>query len=207
MEKEKKCKQCLITKERKEFRLLKSNKDGLFGRCKECMKANERAKRNNPEFNKPKITKAPIKNVRRVPRQDKPIEEKKINLVDSKRGKYYVNPKELYYEMIVGKSTGRASTKLSDMFILIVNGVSRKFRYLDSDLEYDCYSSGLEKIFDNWMEFNEEKSRNAFAYLTEIVKRGFAFEFNRQMKQSIVDGIPVLHFNHNSEHGEAIMKL
>jgi hypothetical protein len=34
--------------------------------------------------------------------------------------------------------------------------------------------SGLLDMFQNWYNFNEDKSINAFAYFTEIFKRGLA---------------------------------
>jgi hypothetical protein len=36
----------------------------------------------------------------------------------------------------------------------------------------DCMQTGLEIMFKNWRQFDETKGENAFAYYTEIFKRG-----------------------------------
>jgi hypothetical protein len=38
-------------------------------------------------------------------------------------------------------------------------------------------------MFQNWYNFNEEKSINAFAYFTEIFKRGIAAGYNQIYKK------------------------
>jgi len=51
----------------------------------------------------------------------------------------------------------------------------------------DCYQSGLLDMYSNWYNFNQEKSSNAFAYFTEIFKRGIAKGFNEIYKKKGVD--------------------
>ena len=52
-----------------------------------------------------------------------------------------------------------------------------------NDDKLDCYQSGLLYVFQNWYNFNEEKSVNAFAYFTEIFKRGIAKGYNDLYKK------------------------
>ncbi len=46
-----------------------------------------------------------------------------------------------------------------------------------------CYQTGLLYMYQNWHSFNEEKSTNAFAYFTEVFKRGIAKGFNDLYKK------------------------
>jgi hypothetical protein len=56
-------------------------------------------------------------------------------------------------------------------------------RYRNNDDKMDCYQTGLLYVFQNWYNFNEEKGDNAFAYFTEIFKRGIAAGYNQIYKK------------------------
>jgi len=95
----------------------------------------------------------------------------------------YLSNKELYYEVIVSKAQGRLTRKSEKMLELLAKRTIKKMRYWNVDDRFDCYQSGLLDMFDNWYNFNEEKSKNAFAYFTEIFKRGMAKGFNELYKK------------------------
>jgi hypothetical protein len=95
----------------------------------------------------------------------------------------YLSNKELYYEIIVSKAQGRLTRKTEKMLELLAKRTIKKMRYWNADDRFDCYQSGLLDMFDNWYNFNEEKSKNAFAYFTEIFKRGMAKGFNELYKR------------------------
>lgn len=97
-------------------------------------------------------------------------------------GEHYVNNKDLYYEIIVSKATGRLTRKAQNMLIKIADGVITKFRYNNPDDKHDCYGYGIEMMLTNFLGFNEEVTRNPFAYFTEICKRGITFQFNKLTK-------------------------
>jgi hypothetical protein len=90
----------------------------------------------------------------------------------------YLSNKELYYEIIVSKATGRLTRKAQVMLELIGNRTIKKMRYKNPDDRLDCLQSGLLDMYDNWYNFNEDKSKNSFAYFTEIFKRGITKGFN-----------------------------
>lgn len=96
---------------------------------------------------------------------------------------YYLNNKELYYEAIVCKATGRLTKKMEFMLELLAKKTIKKMRYYNNDDKMDCYQSGLLDMFQNWYNFNEEKSVNAFAYFTEIFKRGICRGYNDLYKK------------------------
>jgi hypothetical protein len=44
-------------------------------------------------------------------------------------------------------------------------------------------------MFQNWYNFNEDKSINAFAYFTEIFKRGLAKGWNDLIRRKVIMNI------------------
>lgn len=97
--------------------------------------------------------------------------------------KQYLNNKELYIELVVSKAQGRLTRPAQKMLELLAKKTIKKMRYWSNDDKMDCYQSGLLYIFQNWYNFNEEKSVNAFAYFTEIFKRGIAAGYNSLYKK------------------------
>jgi hypothetical protein len=95
----------------------------------------------------------------------------------------YLSNKELYCEIIVSKAQGRLTRNAEKMLELLAKKTIKKMRYWSNDDKLDCYQSGLLDMFQNWYNFNEEKSVNAFAYFTEIFKRGLAKGFNELYKK------------------------
>jgi hypothetical protein len=95
----------------------------------------------------------------------------------------YLDSKKLYIEIVVSKAQGKLSPSAALMFELLAKNTIRKKRYRSNDDKMDCYQSGLLHMYQNWYNFNEEKSTNAFAYFTEIFKRGLASGFNEIYKK------------------------
>jgi hypothetical protein len=95
----------------------------------------------------------------------------------------YLSNKELYVEIIVSKAQGRLTRKAEKMLELLGKRTIKKMRYYNNDDKMDCYQSGLLDMYQNWHNFNEEKSVYAFAYFTEIFKRGLAKGFNEIYKK------------------------
>jgi hypothetical protein len=95
----------------------------------------------------------------------------------------YISPKKLYYEIIVSKAQGKLTRKAESMLILLADKTIQKFTYYNPDDKYDCYQQGLYDLFKNWHNFNEEKSENTFAYLTEVFKRGATQGLNKIHKR------------------------
>ncbi len=91
----------------------------------------------------------------------------------------YLNNKELFIEIIISKAQGRLTRNAEKMLELLAKKTIKKMRYWSNDDKLDCYQSGLLDMYQNWYNFNEDKSVNAFAYFTEIFKRGLAKGFNQ----------------------------
>jgi len=95
----------------------------------------------------------------------------------------YLNNKDLFVEIIISKAKGRLTREAHKMLELLAKKTIKKMRYYSNDDKMDCYQSGLLDMFQNWHNFNEEKSTNAFAYFTEIYKRGLAKGYNEIYKK------------------------
>lgn len=104
------------------------------------------------------------------------LQKNNLNLI-------YLHNKDLYIEIIVSKAQGKLTNKAKIMLELLAKKTIKKMRYYNNDDRMDCYQSGILDMFSNWYNFNEEKSDNAFAYFTEIFKRGIAKGYNEIYKK------------------------
>ena len=95
----------------------------------------------------------------------------------------YLSNKELYCEIIVSKAQGKLTRRAEKMLEILGNETIKKMKYYSYDDKMDCYQSGLLDMYQNWYNFNEAKSVNAFAYFTEVFKRGLAKGFNQLYKK------------------------
>lgn len=86
----------------------------------------------------------------------------------------HLDGKKLYCEAIISKSLGKLTPRASQMLMVLGNEAIKKYTYYNPDDELDCLQNGLMHLFKSWYSFDEEKGTNAFAYYTEVFKRGAA---------------------------------
>lgn len=99
--------------------------------------------------------------------------------------KRYFNEIDMYKEMVVSKNMGIISPKLFEGFQLIIKNISRKFRYDYHQDREDCESYAMENLLNRYHNFDEERFQKVMPYLSECVKRAFAFQYNIIMKSRI----------------------
>jgi len=102
--------------------------------------------------------------------------------MELKAKKKYLSNKDLYCELIVSKAKGRLTKEAERMLILLAKNVIRKMYYNDYNDRLDCLQSAYLDVFSNWYSFDENKGDNAFAYFTEIIKRGMAKGWNARYR-------------------------
>lgn len=90
---------------------------------------------------------------------------------------------ELYYELVLSKGKGRLTKKAEDLFLKLAYGAVNKLPSRNKDIEEDLLHSGIIALFTGWMPFDEELFSNAFAYLTEVFKRGAISGYNEYVKR------------------------
>lgn len=86
----------------------------------------------------------------------------------------YVKNKELREELILSKEKDELTRKALDMVMLMADKFSTKFKYVYSEDREDCISFAVMDCYQYWRGYNPDKSANAFAYMTQIIKNGFA---------------------------------
>jgi DNA-directed RNA polymerase specialized sigma24 family protein len=73
------------------------------------------------------------------------------------------------------------------MLILLGKKLQTRMYYRDADDKKDCLQEAMLSVFRLWYNFDEMKGENAFAYYSEIIKRGLAQGWNKTHKTKGAD--------------------
>lgn len=92
--------------------------------------------------------------------------------------KNYLNNKDLYNEIVKSKEQDKLTPDAEKMLILLAERAIRKMKYVDDMDREDCLQFALLDMLKYWRNFNPQYP-NAFAYFTEIAKRGYAKGWNK----------------------------
>lgn len=94
------------------------------------------------------------------------------------KSKNYLNNKDLYNEIVQSKEDDKLTKNAEKMLILLAERTIRKLNYVSNDDRQDCLQFAMLDLLKYWRNFNP-KYPNAFAYFTEISKRGYAKGWNK----------------------------
>ena len=94
------------------------------------------------------------------------------------RKKNYLNNKDLYNQIVQSLEDDKLTRDAEKMLILLAERAIRKLVYVSSDDRNDCLQFAILDLLKYWRNFNP-KYTNAFAYFTEIAKRGYAKGWNK----------------------------
>lgn len=94
------------------------------------------------------------------------------------RKKNYLNNKDLYAEMVLSLEQDKLTPTAEKMLILLAERAINKMKYVNDDDRLDCLQFAILDLLKYWRNFNP-KYPNAFAYFTEIAKRGYAKGWNK----------------------------
>ena len=94
------------------------------------------------------------------------------------RKKNYLNNKDLYNAIVESKQDDKLTQTAEKMLVLLAERTIRKLTYVSEDDRNDCLQFALLDLLKYWRNFNP-KYTNAFAYFTEIAKRGYAKGWNK----------------------------
>lgn len=114
---------------------------------------------------------------------------KSIYIPPTKRQPKYINDTELTYEVIISLGKGYRTKKLEIMLIKIANEIIKKFTYKCEEDREDCLSNAYLMLFTGWKSFDPNKYSNAFSYVSEIAKRGLAYQFGQLRGKNANSGI------------------
>jgi hypothetical protein len=96
----------------------------------------------------------------------------------AKRKKNYLNNRDLYDQLVISKDQDALTKEAEKMLILLAERTINKMRYVNEDDRMDCLQFAVLDLLKYWRNFNP-KYTNAFAYFTEIAKRGYAKGWNK----------------------------
>ena len=91
----------------------------------------------------------------------------------------YVKPKEFYAEIVKSKELNELTPLALEMLMLIAERANNRMKYRDPEDKRDCIAFAHLDLLKYWRSFNPEKSTNAFAYFTEMAKKGYAKGWNK----------------------------
>ena len=110
------------------------------------------------------------------------------------RSEHYVNNKQLLEALIVYKSKvkealenekpkPRITNYLGECFLKIATHLSYKPNFVNYMFREDMISDGIENCVQYINNFEPEKSRNPFAYFTQIIHYAFLRRIQKEKKQ------------------------
>lgn len=94
------------------------------------------------------------------------------------RKKNYLNNKDLYAQIVQSLDDDRLTRDAEKMLQLLAEKAINRLTYVNEDDRKDCLQFALLDLLKYWRNFNP-KYTNAFAYFTEIAKRGYAKGWNK----------------------------
>jgi len=111
-----------------------------------------------------------------------------------KRSEHYVNNKEFLAALIKlredreiaeirGKEKPRIPRYIGECFLKIANHLSFKPNFVNYMFKEDMISDGIENCVQYIHNFNPEKSKNHFAYFTQIIHYAFLRRIQREKRQ------------------------
>lgn len=95
----------------------------------------------------------------------------------------YINDRQFTKELIISSGRGKLTKKGEELIIKLAYHLFRTHKrmiYLSQNIYYeDICSGGIMAGLLNWKKFNHKKYDSAFAYMTEVVKRGQTAVYNK----------------------------
>lgn len=99
--------------------------------------------------------------------------------MNKERNNNYIKNEDLYNEILLSKENGSLTKDALNMLITLTNQIAMLMKYKDNEDLKDVKQTALIKCLLYWRNFNPDKSKNAFAYFTQIIKNGLAEGFNK----------------------------
>jgi len=92
--------------------------------------------------------------------------------------KNYLNNRDFYTAICESKDQDKLTRDAEKMLILLAEKAINRLRFVNDDDRADCLQFAILDLLKYWRNFNP-KYTNAFAYFTEIAKRGYAKGWNK----------------------------
>ena len=114
-----------------------------------------------------------------------------------KKPEHYVNNKEFLQAMIDWKATvveaeandeprPQVTNYIGECFLKIANHLSYRPNFINYTYREEMISDGIENCLQYIDNFDPEKSKNPFAYFTQIIYFAFVRRITKEKKQSLI---------------------
>ena len=121
----------------------------------------------------------------------------KVNIMVEKKKKHYVNNTDFLNALVLyrkqcdeakteNKSDPQIPNYIGECFLKIAEHLSRKPNFIAYSFRDEMISDGIENCIMYFRNFNPEKSKNPFAYFTQIIYYAFLRRIMREKKQLYV---------------------
>lgn len=110
-------------------------------------------------------------------------------ITTKKKGEHYVTNNDLLAEIIKFKKDGKMSETLGKQLLTISAHYSTKSNFSGYTWKQDMISESVFTCVKYLKNFNPEKSTNAFAYVTQIIKNSFKLYITDQKKHSKIKDV------------------
>ena len=112
----------------------------------------------------------------------------------SKKEKHYVNNADFFKALIKYKEDCEVANKkkkqepnipdyIGECFLKIAEHLSRKPNFISYSFRDEMIADGIENCLQYFRNFNPEKSKNPFAYFTQIIYYAFLRRITKEKKQ------------------------
>jgi hypothetical protein len=116
---------------------------------------------------------------------------------DKKKKPHYVNNKEFLAAMVEWKAAVReaeandepkpqVTNYIGECFLKIANHLSYRPNFINYTYREEMISDGIENSLQYIDNFDPEKSKNPFAYFTQIIYFAFIRRITKEKKQSLI---------------------
>jgi hypothetical protein len=108
--------------------------------------------------------------------------------------------------MVLSKDQDKLTREAEKMLILLAERAINRMTYVSEDDRNDCLQFALLDLLKYWRNFNPVYP-NAFAYFTEIAKRGYAKGWNKIHPKKYKGTLSIGKSTGNSENQSGIYSL
>ena len=85
-----------------------------------------------------------------------------------------------------GKKKPEVTNYIGECFLKIANHLSYRPNFINYTFRDDMISDGIENCLQYMYNFNPDKSKNPFAYFTQIIYYAFIRRIQKEKKQSLI---------------------
>ena len=114
--------------------------------------------------------------------------KQKEHYVDNKKFLQAMSDWRLKYDKAVSKKRKppKVTNYIGECFLKIANGLSYRPNFINYTYRQEMISDGIENCLQYIHNFNPEKSKNPFAYFTQIIYYAFIRRIQKEKKQTHV---------------------